>query len=675
MRAPFLLAAALLLAPAVAHADADHPRTVAPFAATEAQAESVRYVFRINSSNLMGLTISNYGFVGNNFISRDPSMEYPLGSGFEHMVRGGLWIGAKTTDDPIDTVRVTTAAVDGSAGSASQGATEFTPAGNDIRVRSTLSNNAYYDPQHAVSEQDYISEYSDRPAKHADGQRESHRPLNVLVHQENYCWSFADFAHFMILHYVIKNLGAPLTELYVGFYSELASGNKNDYSTWPPSSGANSVGGGSWYLKKQIAYEDSLRLFLEHYCASGPIPSGCNYAHVPEWVGFKLLGVRPGNVADTADKKITLEAWNYAPGSALRDEDRERYAIMKLGTKNPLTGDSLQPQTGDPVELMAVGPFHELDAGDSIVVDFALVGGGGDDLTEVNQHARFAQRAFDRNYIVPIPPPSPRMRVVARNEALDIYWDDSPENAIDPTSPIPMDFEGYRVYLSEDRINLHRVAQFDKATPPNDTTGYNTGFAAVRLATPKLIDGVPYFYKYSVPSLRNGFKYFVAVTAYDLGSSEIESLESGTSQNKSEGIPGPAPDEKPANGRVTVYPNPYRVEAQWDAGQLVRDHYLWFTNLPSRCALKIFTLSGDLVFEKQFDGASYHGEGARGIFGPTEHDVPPPTLSGTTFGWNLITREDQAAATGLYLYSVENKDTGKRDVGKFLIVKSDKERN
>jgi hypothetical protein len=39
----------------------------------------------------------------------------------------------------------------------------------------------------------------------------------------------------------------------------------------------------------------------------------------------------------------------------------------------------------------------------------------------------------------------------------------------------------------------------------------------------------------------------------------------------------------------------------------------------------------------------------------------------------MITREGQAAATGLYMYSVENRDTGKRQVGRFLIVKSDRE--
>jgi hypothetical protein len=187
------------------------------------------------------------------------------------------------------------------------------------------------------------------------------------------------------------------------------------------------------------------------------------------------------------------------------------------------------------------------------------------------------------------------------------------------------------------------------------------------------IDGRHYNYRFTVPGLRNGFKYYAAVTSYDLGTVEIESLESGINQNKTLAIPGPAPGER-SKGTVYVYPNPYRVEAKWDQGRQVRDHYLWFTNLPERCTLRIYTLSGDLVFSTDFNGATYHGEGARGIYDPTrELDVAAPTLSGTTFGWNLITRQGQAAATGLYMYSVEDAASGGRTIGKFVIVKSDRE--
>ena len=672
-----LMLAALALAGArPAAADRDHlygattlRAKPTPGAAEAVQADSVRYGVRVTDNNLVGMTVTNYGFIGNNFISRSPSLEYPLGLGFEHLVRGGLWIGAKAVDANGSFTGVTTGTVDGNQGTASQSATEFTPAGLEIKSLSRLPNNKFFNAN-AVSELDLVSEFSDRPARHSSG-NEDHRPMNVLVTQNNYMWSFSDYQHVVFYHYVIKNIGLnPLADMWVGLYGEMASGSKNSYSNWPPTSSGSALG--SWFNKKWIQYDDSLRLFREHYCFAQPVPDGCMLSVAPYWMGIKLLGVTPGNVADTTDKKITFAAWAWSPGNALRDEDVERYAIMSAGTITPIEGNpDLVPGSGDPVEILAVGPFTEIDPGDSVAVDFAYVGGA--EINDIQDHARTAQRAYNRGYIVPVPPPSPRFKVIARDHALDFYWDDSPESFLDPTSPNPRDFEGYRVYIGEQRLGLNRVAQFDLATPPNDTTGFNTGLGGIRLATPVTIEGVTYQYKYTVNNLRDGFKYYGAVTAYDLGNAEIESLESGVNQNKTLSIPAPAPGEK-SNDDITVFPNPYRVEARWDAGQNVRDHYLWFANLPARCSIKIYTVSGDLVFETEFDGANYHGEGARGIYDPRrELDVDPPTLSGATYGWNMVTREGQAAATGLYMFSVEDKSSGKRHIGKFLLVKSDRE--
>jgi len=263
--------------------------------------------------------------------------------------------------------------------------------------------------------------------------------------------------------------------------------------------------------------------------------------------------------------------------------------------------------------------------------------------------------------------------MVARNQGLDFYWDNSPESAVDPTSPIPHDFEGYRLYLGETRSDLKQIASFDSNVPPGDTTGFNTGFNAVRLATPVNFNGVNYQYKYSINGLKNGFKYYASITAFDLGNTIIESLESGQTQNLTLAVPSPSPGEDQGEGPV-VFPNPYRVEARWDQGQNIRDHYLWFTRLPKRCTLKIITLSGDVILEQNFDGSTYNGSNARGVYS-SQRDAPlaAPSLSGTSFAWDLITKAGEPVATGLYLYTVEDKDTGKRTVGKFLIVKSDRE--
>ncbi|TFG89348.1 MAG: hypothetical protein E4H17_00840 [Gemmatimonadales bacterium] len=671
------LAVLALPAPARAQGIADHFGAADPASVEAVALDSVRYSAKIASNNLVGLTLTNYGFIGNNFVTRAPSFEYPLGSNYEHLVRAGIWIGAEAFDDQGAFTGVTTGALDGSQGGGTQSATEFSPANREILMRSALENSADYS-RAAVSEEDFIGLFSDQPARSFSP--ENHRPLNVLVRQENYDWSFSDYAHFNIFHYVIKNTGLPLRNVWVGIYAEMASGTRADYSNWPPSSSSSLTG--SWFDKKFIQYDDSLRLFREHYCFGQPIPDGCNLTHVDAWAGFKLLGVKQGadTVSALARMQVTMAVWDYSPGNTLRDQDIERYAIMSAGTvQDSISGDPndmpdrFKPTSGDPVELLAVGPFAQIDPGDSISVDFAFV--GGREVADIQKRSLTAQRAYDLNYVVPVPPPSPRLKLVARDRGVDFYWDDSPERARDLTSPDPLDFEGYRIYLGEDRLNPHLVAQYDLATGAHDSTGFNTGLDSCRLDTPVTIDGVAYQYRYRMDGLRNGFRYFGAATAYDLGTLTIESLESGITQNKTMVVPAPAVGENVIGDKVVVFPNPYRVEARWDVGQRVRDHYLWFTNLPARCALRIYTLSGDLVYETQFDGATYAGEGTRGLYDPNrELDVKAPTLSGTTLAWNLITRGGQAAATGLYLYSVEDQ-TGKRPraVGKFLIVKSDRE--
>jgi hypothetical protein len=646
----------------------------------EATADSIRYASTIADINRIGLAVTNYGFFGNNFVSRSPSFEYPLGAGYEHMARAGLWVGAKAVDDSGAFIGVSSAIVDNAQGTNSLAETEFTPAGMAIRETSRIPNSPVFVPG-TTSDQDLVCSYSDVPARAPRGyQSEAHRPLHILVDQRTMGFSLRAASSFVVVQFRITNQGPPLRDVYVGLYAQLVSGDKNAYATWPPSASSTA---GSWYYKTHSEYETGRRLYEEHFCAGPPYPTGCNFAYCPPWAGVKLLSVHPDTIAN---KTVSLHWWSYAPGDTARDTDLKRYAILSDGQVNS-DFSSCRPGTNScsPIMVLSVGPWAEIDPGDTVRVDFAFVGGTDQSDLLANQqalltNADFAQFTSDINYQLPAPPPSPRLHVEAHageSNRVDLYWDSSPEYFPDPTSPAPghLDFEGYRVYLGLDRQQPDLVAQFDRVDPPHDTTGFNTGLDAIRLATPVRFPGdtVTYRYKYSVSGLKAGFKYFGAVTSYDLGDTKVESLESGLSQNKFEVIPAPGPGERA--GGVTVFPNPYRVEARWDVGRKVRDHYLWFANLPKRCVLRIYTLAGDLVFDTPFDGATYRGESARGLYNPTtDRDLSvAPFLSGGTYAWNLITREGQAAATGLYIFSVQDLDSGKVTRGKFLIVKSDRE--
>ena len=94
-----------------------------------------------------------------------------------------------------------------------------------------------------------------------------------------------------------------------------------------------------------------------------------------------------------------------------------------------------------------------------------------------------------------------------------------------------------------------------------------------------------------------------------------------------------------------------------------RNKIIWFQNLPQTAEIRIFTLAGDLVNIIEHD-ESYQGADVQNI-----DNQKSPQMSGGEHAWDLITMHDQAAATGLYLFSVEDKSSGQVKEGKFLIIK------
>jgi hypothetical protein len=624
------------------------------------------YGIRVTNLNKVGLTVTNYGFLGNNFISRSPSCEYPLGLGFEHMSRAGLWVGALAITDQGELRRVSTGAIDNLQGSNQVADTEWTPREGGIVERSNLINSRFYSPE-AISEQDFVTSYGDVPGRVPSGlNSEDHVPLEVRVDQETYSFSIEPADDFVVLHYTITNDGPNLLrDVHVGLYLQLVSGDKNLYSTWPPSA---TSGPGSWYRKHYADYIDSTRLVREHICFQIPDPETdpllCDqYEQAPYWAGAKLLGVHPGGLED---KLVSFRQWGWDPVDTTRNEDSERFQLMAGGI---VDAPHIPRNDGySPIELLSVGPFALLPQDSSITVDFALVfGATQEDLAE---NADFAQFAFDLDYRLPKPPPSPRLQAQPDANSVTLKWDASPERASDDTSPQPggIDFQGYRVYFGTNRNDLRRVAQYDIV----DTTGFDTGLQPIRLPEPEIAGGDTLEYAYTIDGLRDGFTYFASVTSYDTGDDQVPSLESGITQNKLQLSSAPSPEDR--SGAVTVFPNPYKAEAVWDQGTLVRDHYLWFANLPRRCRISIFTVAGDLVFETDFDGNTYDGRSARGFYDPrVDLDVGSPELSGGAFAWNLISREGQAIASGLYIFTVEDSQTGEIQRGKFVVLKSDRE--
>ncbi|HWN80515.1 MAG TPA: T9SS type A sorting domain-containing protein, partial [Candidatus Udaeobacter sp.] len=98
---------------------------------------------------------------------------------------------------------------------------------------------------------------------------------------------------------------------------------------------------------------------------------------------------------------------------------------------------------------------------------------------------------------------------------------------------------------------------------------------------------------------------------------------------------------------VTVVPNPYLASAGWDLKPNPTDPTgtkVAFNHLPASSTVRIFTLSGDLV-----------------------ETLTPLDQDGGTSYWDLISRNGQDVASGIYLYSVDSPAGSK--IGKLVIVR------
>jgi hypothetical protein len=648
----------------------------------------------------IAITITNFGAFGNGFKlwPQQPSMQYPRGSGIEHLFIGGLWVGASTQNG----IKVTTGAVDVSSIRTGQMAGfEFTT-GVDSKVieRSTLPDSRFFNP-YAISHQDFIADFTDTNTTNPNQNNENitgHTPIGINVHLETYAFNFSFADNFVIFNYWIKNVsGTILDSVYVGLYGDIVVRNTN---ITPPTVGA------PFYNKGGLGYIDTLN--GEHLNLAYAYDYNGDGGNADSYGGFKFLGSSPYK------NTTAYQSWQFGntsdPLLFTPSTDAAKYSKMATGLLPYQILNSLTKPSNN-MTLLTVGPFSHIAVGDSVNVVFAVLAAkmqtwgppDPDDLvTYPHNHdnlllsCKWAQRTYngeDKNgngiqdtdevwtnngqpkrYFLPAPPNPPHTKIVLSNKTVEIYWDRSSEESIDPISNLK-DFEGYRVYATNAGVDLTEsqdllsdlvlLGDFDRA---DDRIGYNTGFGQIKLNSPVQFypDTTHYYYKFTIPNLLNGWQYGISVTAYDSGdvSTGLISLESSRLQTLKRVVPG-TQSQKTGTEPIGVYPNPYYTRAYWDGSQ-ERDRKLYFFNLPAHAEIRVFTLAGDLVDVFQHDAASYTGSDIQWF---QKYSDGTQQLAGGEHAWDLITRKDQAVASGLYLFTVKNKDTGNVQRGKFLVIK------
>ncbi len=681
----------------------------------------------VNVGNLQ-LTVTNYGTLGtrNAYWPQQFAAEYPRGSRIEHLYQGGVWFGAISRKR--GRAGVSTGTTDRSGSGTTGIHYEFSSEPGSQIIKRSIDPFSGYPTEGAVSELDFVCEYTDKYTKDpvTDDTIMYHMPLGISVHQESYAWNLPTADFFVILSYTFKNTGYrdpatgvtvrdTLDSVYVGLWNNFVVRNTNFVRP-----------GTSGYFNVASGYDSVRRMaYAFDFDGNNQGPPANSY------IAMALLGSTPfpKGVDSSRDlsAKTYFNAWTFRTSSptetqydspVLDDVDseqwRNRYARMTTTLYPKRYIDQLRTSSRNATLLLSNGPYTTLYPGDSLTVVYAIVAAKkyGQD------HARFdtpeqrsilfsnlawAQKTYDGEdangnnkldegedfngngildrYSLPQPPRRPKVRVEVGDRNITLYWNKhTSEESIDPITQ-EKDFEGYRIYRSnagadiaapEDLLfNMSLVGEYDL---PNNNIGFDVGFNKILLSEPKRFPGdtVDYWYRFPPPELElthlNGWQYVYGITAFDRGDSvnKLPSLESSKIIKRV--IAGTNATSNP-DTEVGVYPNPYYVKAYWEgAAGGERNRKLIFYNLPARCEIRIYTLAGDIVKTIEHDAATYDGSDIDWFrrFQTIKENVQ---FSGGEHAWDLITKHDQIIATGLYLFSVKDHDTGKIKIGKFLVIK------
>ncbi|RMG43132.1 MAG: hypothetical protein D6732_00465, partial [Methanobacteriota archaeon] len=199
-------------------------------------------------------------------------------------------------------------------------------------------------------------------------------------------------------------------------------------------------------------------------------------------------------------------------------------------------GDFYLPRSTGEFDLFVASGYFPMDPGERqrMAVAIAIAGGStnkNDNIQSAIQKQKQAQTAYESDYQFAQAPYQVTVKAVAGDGKVTLYWDDLAEESEDRfikrLGGIYKDFEGYRIYRATDpafldakvitdafgtKTLLKPIAQFDKKD-------------GIKGLHPVAINGVQFYlgddtglqHSFVDTTVKNGQRYFYAVTAYDFG--------------------------------------------------------------------------------------------------------------------------------------------------------------
>jgi hypothetical protein len=633
------------------------------------------------------------GFFRIEDVSTFLGLEYPPGSPFDHLVSGGLWIGAVVDTGKFGThqyAQLVTATNNPdlySPGLSFPDETFTTDTINPWRYTSTFNENepnkrgedddgdgkidedpldgidndgdGKIDEDYgAISESDYYCAYTDTSSMIKN---KYHYPLGIKVLQSSYAWVKEVREPIIIVDYKIINLGRKeLKDVYIGldFVPDIAVWNTDNHFT-------NCIG----------YWPELMTAFTYNPVDRDASPFGITILELPKNLSSLNLYFR----------WLTENEFQplYTPFDSLR------YEILKgtypAGLPNFRPDMLPQQPTNEPELLLSCGPINDWFAGDTMKISFAIVGGRSLQYGQDNvfDNAKVAQTLYARKFYPFYVPLAPKLSIETGYKSTKLNWGYkgvgvNPEEAWDDANTLvdifPTDhwrranppightkggrvFEGYRLYRSEDpagpRSSFVMLKQWDKIDSIGPHYEYDTGIETT-FVDENLTTGKTYWYSvtsFGIPDQqimryldRDGFVKTDTLSTQSLESSVLAS-------RKRAKIPFSVSHEL---NKVLVVPNPYKVDQDYtyEMGGYEGRAKLWnenrrlikFIHLPPKCKIRIFSLAGEII------ATLYHENYTQG-----------------ELGWDLLSESNRTIASGVYVFTVES-DYGTQ-IGKFVVIR------
>lgn len=454
-------------------------------------------------------------------------------------------------------------------------------------------------------------------------------------------WSYPAFNDFIIFEYTITNQsGANLTDVFVGFPYVIRPSYQDIL--------AHNFWGDNLNVDDEIVGYDETQniLYAYDFYPNESIPwSWGNYIESRDelrttgYAGFAPLyadatkdGAPQPAVVFYAQlignsQQFTLASQSEAKMYKILNGEDTAFQAPEGEVLSPIMVEGFGPYdlaAGETIRLVMVEAVNGLPQSEAVkgLVAQAKLPAGLDSLRHTIARA---QQLFDNNYVpTALAPPAPEVEffVLPSSQEIVLTWDPVLDDWTDPLTG-ESDFEIYRIYRSDRAF----TGPFRRIRDINITRSSSRS---------RYFDNDLGKWKYKDNAIQVGVGYFYTVTSVD-----ADGNESGmTNRNTKALVTASQPAENTLN--VNVFPNPFRlVSGLPTSGE---ESSIVFTNLPARCVIRIYTVSGELVRK-------------------LEHDNPN---SGEEV-WNQLTDSRQKTAAGIYLYTVES-DVGSAK-GTLLLIK------